>query len=90
MMVEVVCPHGEGEVILVGTDETLHHCPHCDESFEFEVKNHGSLDFEAELSEIDDSPIQIAADDKNHKNKVKNQRIPRPRPAQHSLVVLRY
>ena len=90
MMVEVVCPHFVGEVILVDTEEILHQCPHCDELFEFEVENHDSLDFEAELSEIDDSPNQIAADGKNHKNKVKNQPIPKPCPAQNRLVVLRY
>ena len=84
MMVEVVCPHFEGEVILVDTDETLHQCPHCDELFEFEVENQSSLDFEAELSEIDDSPNQIAADGKNYKNKVKTNEF--QNHVQHSTV----
>lgn len=77
-MVEVVCPHCEGEVILVDTEEKLHQCPHCDDLFEFEVETQSSLDFEAELSEIDESPNQNAVDGKIHKNKMKNQRIPKP------------
>ena len=78
MMAEVVCPHCEGEVILVDTDEILHQCPHCDDLFEFELETQNSLDFEAELSEIDDLPNQNAVNGKNHKNKVKNQRVPKP------------
>ena len=76
LMVEVACPHCEGYVILVDKDETTYQCPHCDELFEVETQS--SLDFEAALSEIDDSSDQNTVSNNIHKNKVTNQRTPKP------------